>query len=127
MGNEIKPNFKYVFLGHFVIGMTYGLLLSLVPAWFGSMVNWPYEEFYFSRLSGVLMLANSVGSILAFRETEWDKVDIYVKQMIVWFFLGLMVNIYALVAITQVFMMWITALVTLGLLGVFVWMYMKHK
>ncbi len=127
MVDEIKPNFKYFFLGHFVIAMTYGVLLLLFPRLFGIMANWPYEEFFFTRLSGALMIGFGAGSILAFRETKWERVEIYVLAEIVWLFVGLIVDIYGLIVITLVFMQWVNTLVILGLLGGFVWMYMKHK
>ncbi len=127
MVEEIKPNFKYFFLGHFVIAILYGGLLVLVPRWFGTIANWPYKEIYFTRLAGSLMIGLGAGSFLAFRETKWERVEIYILAEIVWLFVGFIVNIYGLIAITHVFMQWVNALVTLGLFGGFVWTYLKYK
>ena len=127
MVNEIKPNYKYIFLGHFIIAIIMGVPLLLFPIWFAEIVNWPSEELYFTRLTGALMVGLGVASILAFRETEWERVKIVVQAEIVWLILGVGVNIYGLIVVTQVFMAWVTTILVIGMLGAFGWMYLKHN
>ena len=127
MGTEIKPNYKYIFLGHFIIALIFGVSLLLFPLWFTGIMNWPSEELYFTRLTGALMLGLGVSSLLAFRETDWDRVEIVVISEIVWLVLGVAVNIYGIIAVTQVFMIWANTILMIGMLGAFGWMYLKHK
>lgn len=124
---EIKPNFKYIFLGHFFIAIIFGVLLLLFPLWFAGIVNWPSEELYFTRLSGAMFLGLGAGSFLAFRETEWERVKIVVLLEIVWLFLGCVVNIYGIIAITQVFIIWFNTVLQIAMLAAFLFMYLKHK
>ena len=127
MVTEIKPNYKYIFLAHFFIAMIFGVLLLFFPLWFAGIMNWPSEELYFTRLTGALMFGLGVGSILAFRESDWDRVEIVVISEIVWLFLGVGVSIYGLIAVTQVFMAWANTILMIGMFAAFGWMYLKHK
>ena len=127
MATEIKPNFKYIFLAHFFIALIFGVLLLIFPLWFTGIINWPSDELYFTRLTGGLMLGFGLGSLLAFRETEWERVELLVISEIAWLLLGIAVNIYGIIAVTQVFMIWVNTILLIGILGAFGWMYLKHK
>ena len=127
MATEIKPNFKYVFLAHFFIALIFGVALLIFPLWFADTINWPSDDLYFTRLTGALMLGFGVGSLLAFRETEWERVELLVISEIMWLLLGIVVNIYGIFAVTQVFMIWANTILLIGILCAFGWMYLKHK
>ena len=127
MTTEIKPNFKYIFLAHFFIALILGVALLIFPLWFAETIKWPSDELYFTRLTGALMLGFGVGSLLAFRETEWERVELIVLSEITWLLLGIAVNIYGIFAVTQVFMIWVNIILLIGILCAFGWMYLKHK
>ena len=127
MSDEIKPFLKYTFLGHFVIAVIFGVSLTFFPMAFADFINWPTEDLYFTRLTGALMLGFGMGSILAFRETSWEKVKLIVICEVSWLVIGVGIQIYGIIAVVSNIMSWLNLVLLLGLVGVFGWSYFQQQ
>lgn len=96
MDKKIKPGLKYTFLAHFVVGLIFGLAYLLIPQTYGSILKWPVPDPLVYRLLGAALLGFATSSILAYRETDWEKVIIVVRMEIVWLALGVLVMLYGM-------------------------------
>ncbi len=96
MDKKIKPGLKYTFLAHFVVGLIFGLVYLLIPQTYGTMFGWPVPDPLAYRLLGAALLGFATSSILAYRETAWEKVIIVVRMEIVWLALGVLVMLYGM-------------------------------
>ena len=127
MSDDIKPIIKYTFLVHFVIAAIFGFFLTFLPVLFGELFNWPYEELYFTRLAGGLMLGLGTTSFLAFRADSWEKIKIIVIGEIVWLCFGVGIQIYGIIEVISNFGIWANLVLQLGLLGAFGWGYFQQQ
>lgn len=88
MGEEYSTFLRITFFIHIVIGAIFGIALYIVPdiflAFFGMTLNDPT-----TRLFGGVMLALTIGSVLALATKEWLRVRIIVEVEIFWCILGL--------------------------------------
>ena len=95
--NRITQGLKITFLIHFVVGLVFGLIDLLIPELWGDLTNWPVQDPTMYRLVGAAILAFAASSILAYRETDWDKVILIVRTEIVWTALATLVFLVALI------------------------------
>ncbi|NIV29587.1 MAG: hypothetical protein GWN58_08780, partial [Anaerolineae bacterium] len=72
--NQISQGLKMTFLVHFVIGLIFGLIDLLIPEQWGNLTNWPVQDPTMYRLVGAAILAFAASSILAYRESDWERV-----------------------------------------------------
>jgi len=81
MEKQITPGLKYTFLVHGIMMTVFGLIYLFIPVLWGDLTgclsNMVPQAF---KALSVAFLALAIGSLLAFRETLWDKVKI-VAQM----------------------------------------------
>ena len=96
MDKRIKPGLKYTFLAHFIVGLIFGLVYLLIPQTYETMFQWPVPDPLPYRLLGAALLGFATSSILAYRETAWEKVIIVVRTEIVWLALGVLVMLYGM-------------------------------
>lgn len=96
MDKKIKPGLKYTFLVHFIVALVFGLLYLLIPETYGDLVGWPVQDAAIYRLLGAALLGYGASSILAYRETAWEKVIIVVRAEIVWLALAVLVMLWGM-------------------------------
>ena len=96
MDKKIKPGLKYTFLVHFIVALVFGLLYLLIPETYGALTGWPVQDSTIYRVLGAALLGFGAGSILAYRETAWEKVIIMVRAEIVWLALGVLAMLWGL-------------------------------
>jgi hypothetical protein len=58
--------------------------------------RWPVPDPLAYRLLGAALIGLATSSILAYRETAWEKVIIVVRMEIVWLALAVLVMLYAM-------------------------------
>ena len=97
MEKQVKPGLKYTFLVHFVVALIFGLGFLLIPGTFGQLFNWPVLDPPTYRLLGAAFLGYATSSILAYRETAWEKVIIVVRMEIIWAGLATLVLLWGLI------------------------------
>jgi len=97
MERKIKPGLKYTFLAHFIVALILGLTYLLVPQTYGTLLKWPVPDPIVYRLLGAALLGLATSSILAYRETAWEKVIIVVRMEIVWLALAVLVMLWGMI------------------------------
>ncbi|TFG29397.1 hypothetical protein EU527_15860 [Candidatus Thorarchaeota archaeon] len=114
MTAEISPISKYVFLLHFIVGLIFGAFWFLLPEYWSTLVDWP-AEYASGRIVGMATIMMAVGSILAYRKTTWDQIEIYVVMELVFNILGAVGMLWNVFTLTLPVMAWVLT----GLLGLF--------
>jgi len=81
MDKQVPRGMRYTFLAHGVMATIFALVYLFVPIWWGDLTGCLSNQVpQVFRLFGMAMLGLAIASLLAFRETTWDKVKI-VAQM----------------------------------------------
>jgi hypothetical protein len=94
---QVRPGLRYTFLVHFVVGLAFGLVLLFIPGPFGKLTNWPVLDPVIYRVLGAAFLGYATSSILAYRETDWEKVILVVRMEIVWTALATLIWLWAVI------------------------------
>jgi hypothetical protein len=97
MEKQIHSGLKITFLVHFVVGLVFGLMYLFFPKGWGNLVNWPVQEPFIYQVVGAAILGYATSSILAYRETNWEKVIIVVRMEIVWTVLGTLAMLWGVI------------------------------
>ena len=90
---EIPSILKYTFLLHVIISMIFGFWYFLSIESWADLTGWPFMDPTSGRVMGALMIGFGFASILGFRATSWEQVEIIVLADIIW-------EIFAIVAMT---------------------------
>jgi hypothetical protein len=101
---DLPNTAKYVFLLHFIVALVFGAFWFLLPEYWSTVSGWPVE-YAAGRIVGMATLVMAVGSILAYRKTTWEDVEIYVMMELVYNILG------------AIGMLWNMFVVTLPIIG----------
>jgi hypothetical protein len=84
MNKPIPRGLKTTFLVHTIVATMYGLLFLIDPQIWARLSGIHIDPIDPYRLLGAALLAFAVGSWLAYRETEWERVRITVQVDILW-------------------------------------------
>lgn len=98
MEDSTLRRLKTTFLAHFIVGGVFGIILLIVPDFWGSISGQPLLEPVIYRGFGAAIIGFAFSSWLAYRETQWEKVKITVLMEIVWTALFVIVNIYGILS-----------------------------
>ena len=104
---------------HFVVGLIFGLIDLLIPEVWGNLTNWPVQDPTMYRLVGAAILAFAASSILAYRESDWEKVVLIVRTEIFWTALPTLVFLVALIFGDAPAIAWLYALLMAGFCAAF--------
>ena len=94
---EIIPGLRITFLLHAVIGSLVGFQHLLAPRLWTDLAGLQIAETVTWRLIGAALIGFALGSWLAYRETDWDRVQIVVIMQIAWSVLGALVIAWGIV------------------------------
>jgi hypothetical protein len=78
------------------VALVFGLIYLLIPETYGGLVGWPVQDATIYRVLGAALIGYGTSSILAYRETLWDKVIIVVRMEIVWLALGVLAMLWGM-------------------------------
>ncbi|RDE17112.1 MAG: hypothetical protein C4K47_00120 [Candidatus Thorarchaeota archaeon] len=87
MPGEISKLAKYIFLLFFIVTLIFGVVWFFAPEYWNSISGWP-SEIASGRIVGMAVLVMAIGSILAFRASSWQQVELYVIMALLFNFLG---------------------------------------
>jgi len=90
---EISKALKLIFLIHFIASFLLGIVFLLFTETFVSLTGWGYLDPVAGRILGASIVGFAIGSLLAWRETEWQKVKIVVLVELTWLGVGLVTAI----------------------------------
>jgi hypothetical protein len=116
---KVSQGLKLTFLAHFVVGLIFGLIDLLIPEQWGTLTNWPVQDPTMYRLVGAAILAFAASSILAYRETDWEKVILIVRTEVIWTALATLVFSVALIFGDAPVIAWLYALLMAGFCAAF--------
>lgn len=98
MAKEISKGLKLWFLISSIVGFIFTFIYLVVLEIYWTMIDWPYFDPIFGRILGITLLTISIISVLAYRETEWENVKIFVEFAIIWLISLIIVNIWSVFA-----------------------------
>ena len=114
MEKQVRPGLRIVFLAHFVVALAFGLAMMFASEWLGDLTNWPVQDADVYRLMGGALLGYGASSILAYRETAWEKVIVVVRTEIVWTALATLIFLWAVLFGGAPAIAWLYALLMAG-------------
>jgi hypothetical protein len=128
MVNEISKGLKWTFFFNFIVTLVFGVLLFfLIEVYLGWLGIFYQAPFVFGGLFGGALLAFSIASFIAWKETEWEKVKIVVIINIVWNMLGAFIFFWNTIYGWPVHPMNLIHLILFfGFLALFIFFYTKH-
>ncbi|MDO8055529.1 MAG: hypothetical protein Q6361_01590 [Candidatus Hermodarchaeota archaeon] len=93
MAEEYGIILRITFLIHIIIGFIFGLGLLILPDLIMTTFGFSFSD-PVPRMMGAMMLALTMGSILALMTKEWARVKILVEIELIWSILGTIVVAY---------------------------------
>ncbi|MBA7507505.1 hypothetical protein ES706_06224 [subsurface metagenome] len=97
MATEILKGLKIIFLIQFVVMIIFGIFFFFFIEAYVVLFSWPYLDPIAGHYIGAFCFGIAVIALFAYRETEWEKIEILVLFHIVWILLGLIALIWGLV------------------------------
>ena len=92
---EITKELKYVILAHGIVVLIFGILFFFAIETYVDVFQWPYLDPIAGHYIGAFLLATGVINFLIFfKETEWDRIEIYVLLQILFLLLGMIAQIW---------------------------------
>jgi hypothetical protein len=126
MEKQILPGLKITFLVHLVVGLFFGLIHLLVPAWWGNLISWPMPDPDIWRTLGAATLGFTASSWFAYRATKWEQVKIVVQAEIVWTILYTLVMLWGLLFAGLPTIAWLNAVLMAGFAAAFCYFYSRQ-
>lgn len=130
MKEDISKLLKLTFLIHFFVAVIFGLLFTVLFELYVDFVDWPYlADPVTGRILGAVFLGLAGGSLLAWRETRWERVKIVVQIEIVWLIIGTVVLFFAVFNfdLIYLFIIWLQIAILIFFLVAFVWFYYDQE
>ena len=87
MSGELSSLTKYIFLLTFIAQIIFGVWFFVSPESWVVMTGWP-NEIAAGRVLGAIIMVFALGSLLAFRATSWEQVELFVIMQLLYNILG---------------------------------------
>lgn len=101
---------KTTFLVHAVVSLAFGLVMYLVPVWFGSIIQWTPLDPIMTSFMGAALLALGVSSVFGYRASHWEDVRILVVADAVFTVTGTLAALYYLLVVGAPLFTWVPAI-----------------
>lgn len=95
MQSKISGRLKFIFMFHAILGIVLGLGLLLIPSQIGTWLNAAIDADFSYRLIGAAILGFGLSSLLAYRRTSFEQVQLLVETEIAWTFMAALVLLWA--------------------------------
>lgn len=125
MNKPISRGLKTTFLVHTVVGTMYGLLFLIDPQIWARLSGIPIDPIDPYRLLGAALLAFAVGSWLAYRETQWERVRITVQVNILWSALAALIILRDIFAVGLPPIEWLNVAILTAFAALFSFFYFR--
>lgn len=123
---EIKTTTKYTFLINFLIAIIFGFFTLVIPEMYFDLTGWP-QELYMARTAGAFFVAVAIGYLLAFRESDWERVEIFVYVSLVLNLLGVVASVWGMLIMTLPVIGWVYTGIWTFLLLLYLYVYYVQK
>lgn len=114
MSGELASLTRYIFLMAFILQILFGVWFFISPESWSAITAWPSEDAA-GRVLGAAIIVLALGSLLAYRATSWEQVELFVIMQILWNLLGLVAMLWAYATMTLPVIAWLN----IGLLALF--------
>ena len=78
MSPDILKELKYTFLVQLIIFLIFGVFFTFFIEQYVAIFSWPNYDPTAGRYIGIIFLSLAFIEFLAFRETDWEKVELFV-------------------------------------------------
>jgi hypothetical protein len=127
MKEENSKLLKILFLVHFFVAIIFGLALTFVVELYASITGWPYLDPITGRIMGAVFFGLAVASLLAWRETKWEQVKIFVQMEITWLGISAVVHIWAIILFPVLIIIWLQTAISIVFFVAFIWFYYDQE
>jgi len=93
MSPAILKELKYTFLVQLVVFLIFGIIFTFFIEQYVEWFNWPNLDPTAGRYIGVIFLSFAFVEFLAYRETEWEQVEMFVVLDLLFCILGAMIQL----------------------------------
>ena len=101
---------RITFLLHAIVALAFGLVMYLVPVWFGATIQWTPLDPLMTSFMGAALLALGVSSAFGYRAAHWEDVRILVIADAVFTVTGVVAALYYLLFAGAPLFAWVPAL-----------------
>ena len=101
---------RITFLLHALVALAFGLVMYLVPAWFGTTIQWTPLDPLMTSFMGAALLALGVSSAFGYQAAHWEDVRILVIAEAVFTVTGTVTALYYLLLVGAPLFAWVPAL-----------------
>jgi len=127
MKQENSKLLKILFLVHFFVAIIFGLALTFVVELYADITGWPYLDPITGRIMGAVFFGLAVASLLAWRETKWEQVKIFVQMEITWLGISAVVHIWAIILFPFLIIIWLQTAISIFFFVAFIWFYYDQE
>ena len=127
MKQENSKLLKILFLVHFFVAVIFGLAFTFVVELYVSITGWPYLDPVMGRTFGAVFFGLAVASLLAWRETKWEQVKIFVQMEITWLGISAVVHIWAIILFPFLIIIWLQTAISIFFFVAFAWFYYDQE
>ena len=92
MSPEILKELKYTFLIQLVVFLIFGIVFTFFIEQYVAIFSWPNYDPTAGRYIGIIFLSLAFIEFLAFRETDWEKVELFVIFDLLFCILGAIIQ-----------------------------------
>ena len=93
MSPSILKKLKYLFLVQLAVFLIFGVIFTFFIHQYVDWFSWPDLDPTAGRFIGVIFLSFAFAEFLAYRESEWDNVDLFVILDILFCISGAMIQL----------------------------------
>lgn len=119
MEKQIATGLKITFLLHFCLSILLGLVYLLIPSIWGDLIHLPVTDLFLARFAGIAFCIAAFVSWLGFRESEWDRIRIFIKIELVWVLLNTVVTLWGILFAAIPAAVWAYAIIMGGSIMIF--------
>ncbi|TFH06512.1 MAG: hypothetical protein E4H14_10735 [Candidatus Thorarchaeota archaeon] len=125
--SEYPAMLRYTFVLHFLVAFVFGFMLFLIPDTFNTLIGHTVPAVPVNIGYGVILIGIGVGSVLAFRATQWETVILFVQMELVYCPLALIGGLYTIMMNNYpVWFMWVYVGIMALFFVLFLIPYCKH-
>jgi hypothetical protein len=92
MSPEILKELKYTFLIQLVVFLIFGIFFTFFIDQYVALFSWPDKDPTAARYIGIIFFSFAFVEFLAFRESDWEKVELFVILDLLFCILGAIVQ-----------------------------------
>lgn len=127
MSPEIMKELKYTFLAQLIVYLVFGIFFTFFVQQYVDLFSWPNYDPTAGRFIGVMFLSFAFVEFLAFRETDWEKVEMFVLLNMLISILGAIVQMVGVFVDGTGFAGWFNFVILIIFFVAFLYFYTQQQ